>query len=102
MLDGKAYFFEINLRNDETSHYFYQAGANIPLAYVYSSAGLDYSVIPSKVNSKQWFIDELFDIENVILGKIKKKTWKRDMNEATIFKYYDKEEKENKLFKILF
>lgn len=92
LLDNKAYFFEVNLRNDGTSHYFYQAGANIPLAYVYSSAGLDYSNIPTKVIGKQQFIDELFDIENVILGKIKKKAWKEDMNEATLFKYYDKED----------
>lgn len=92
LLENKAYFFEINLRNDGTSHYFYQAGANIPLAYVYSSAGLDYSDIPTKVSGEKWFIDELFDIENVLLGKIKKKTWKKDMSEATVFKYYDKED----------
>ena len=92
LLENKAYFFEINLRNDGTSHYFYQAGANIPLAYVYSSAGLDYSDIPTKVSGEKWFIDELFDVENVLLGKIKKKTWKKDMSEATVFKYYDKED----------
>lgn len=92
LLDNKAYFFEINLRNDGTSHYFYQAGANIPLAYVYSSAGLDYSEIHTKVSGKKWFIDELFDVENVILGKIKKKIWKKEMDEATVFKYYDKDD----------
>ena len=92
LLENKAYFFEITLRNDGTSHYFYQAGANIPLAYVYSSAGLDYSDIPTKVSGEKWFIDELFDVENVLLGKIKKKTWKKDMSEATVFKYYDKED----------
>ena len=92
LLENKAYFFEINLRNDGTSHYFYQAGANIPLAYVYSAAGLDYSDIPTKVSGEKWFIDELFDVENVLLGKIKKKTWKKDMSEATVFKYYDKED----------
>lgn len=92
LLDNKAYFFEVNLRNDGTSHYFYQAGANIPLAYVYSSAGLDYSDISTMVSGEQWFIDELFDVENVLLGKITKKTWKKDMSEATLFKYYDKED----------
>ena len=39
MIGDKAYFFEVNLRNDGTSHYFFQAGANIPLAYVYSCVG---------------------------------------------------------------
>ena len=92
LCNGKAYFFEVNLRNDGTSHYFYQAGANMPLAYVYSSAGLDYSHINTKVNNDEWFIDELYDIENVMLGKIKKKTWKQDMERATVFKYYDKDD----------
>lgn len=31
MNNNQAYFFEVNLRNDGTSHFFYQAGANIPL-----------------------------------------------------------------------
>lgn len=92
LLDDKAYFFEINLRNDGTSHYFYQAGANLPLAYVYSSVGLDYSEIPTEVSGTPCFIDELFDVENVLLGKIKRKTWKKDMAEATVFKYYDKDD----------
>ena len=92
LFDDKAYFFEVNLRNDGTSHYFYQAGANIPLAYVYSSAGLDYSNIPTRIMGKRWFIDELYDIENVYTGKITRKQWKSDMTEATIFKYYDPED----------
>jgi len=92
LLDGKAYFFEVNLRNDGTSHYFYQAGANIPLAYVYSCVGLDYSQIPIKVQGMHWFIDEVFDYENVILRRVSKKKWKKEMEEATIFKYYDKED----------
>ncbi len=92
LLKDKAYFFEVNLRNDGTSHYFYQAGANLPLAYVYSAAGLDYSQIPVKVTGKQWFIDELFDKENVLMGNVKKSVWKKDMEEATLFKYYDKDD----------
>lgn len=94
MVGNKAYFFEVNLRNDGTSHYFYQAGANIPLAYVYSCVGKDYSEVPVKVVNKAWFIDEIFDIENVIKRSISKEQWKREMEEATIFKYYDKEDQE--------
>ncbi len=87
--DGNAYFFEVNLRNDGTSHYYYQAGANIPLAFAYSCVGMDYSQISTSVGEKQWFIDEILDFENVILGKIPRSTWKRDLKQATIFKYYD-------------
>lgn len=92
LLDNKAYFFEVNLRNDGTSHYFYQAGANIPLAYVYSSAGLDYSHIPTKVVGKKWYIDEIYDVENVLTCKISHKQWKREMKEAVLLKYYDKDD----------
>lgn len=92
LLDNKAYFFEVNLRNDGTSHYFYQAGANIPLAYVYSSAGLDYSHIPTKVVGKKWYIDEIYDVENVLTCKISRKQWKREMKEAVLLKYYDKDD----------
>lgn len=89
MLDDKAYFFEVNLRNDGTSHYFYQAGANIPLAYVYCCAGLDYTAIQTRVDGTKWFIDELFDVENVLKMKISKAEWHKDMDEATVYKYYD-------------
>ena len=89
LLDNRAYFFEVNLRNDGTSHYFYQAGANIPLAYVYSSAGKDYSHIPTKVVGKKWYIDEIYDVENVITRKISRKQWNQDMKEAVLLKYYD-------------
>lgn len=88
MLGDKAYFFEVNLRNDGTSHYFYQAGANIPLAYAYSCAGLNYSEIPTVVLKEKWFIDELFDYENVIKGVISYKQWKKEKEQATVFKYY--------------
>lgn len=89
MKDGKAYFLEVNLRNDGTSHLFYQAGANIPLAYAYSCAGLDYSGVPTKVLSEKTFIDELFDFENVLHNKISFKQWKSDKKSANVFKYYD-------------
>ncbi len=92
LLDDGAYFFEVNLRNDGTSHYFYQAGANIPLAYAYSCAGEDYSDIPVSVGEKAWFIDELLDVGNVVSGKVSAKKWKKDMQEATVFKYYDKDD----------
>lgn len=92
LLDNKAYFFEVNLRNDGTSHYFFQAGANIPLAYVYSAAGRDYSHIPTKVEGKKQYIDEIYDVENVLTGKISRKQWKKEMKEAVLFKYYDAED----------
>ena len=89
LIGDKAYFFEVNLRNDGTSHYFYQAGANIPLAYVYSSAGLDYSEIPTKIKGENWYIDELYDVENVLSRRVSIRKWKQQKAEATIFRFYD-------------
>lgn len=94
MVGEKAYFFEVNLRNDGTSDYFNQAGANIPLAYVYSCAGIDYSKISTKVKKDVWFIDEVFDFENVLKRDVSKKQWKKDKDEATIFKYYNEDDLE--------
>lgn len=94
MVGEKAYFFEVNLRNDGTSHYFYQSGANIPLAYAYSCVGEDYTQVNTEVIEDRWFIDEVFDFENVIKGIISKKQWKADMKQATVFKYYDKNDVE--------
>lgn len=92
MKDDHAYFFEVNLRNDGTSHFFYQAGANIPLAWAYSSLGLDYSRIPTVVDGDHFYMDEIYDIQNVKEGKISKSQWEKERKEATVFKYYDKED----------
>lgn len=94
LYDGKAYFFEVNLRNDGTSHFFYQAGANIPLAWYCDAIGRDYSQINTVVTNDCWYIDEIFDVANVWNGTISRKQWKSDKAKATIFKYYDKEDQE--------
>ena len=94
LYNDEAYFYEVNLRNDGTSHYFLQAGANIPLAYVKSVAGEDYSNVNTKVKGESYFIDELFDVDNVIRGNITLQEFKKDMQRATIYKYYDKDDTE--------
>lgn len=88
---GEAYFFEMNLRNDGTSHYFYQAGANIPLAYVYSQMNIDYSKVSTFIRNST-FIDEIYDIENVIHGRISFRQWKEEKRNATVFRYYSLED----------
>ena len=94
LMNGKAYFFEVNMRNDGTSSFFFQAGANIPLAYVYSSAGKDYSSINTRVESEHYYMDELFDYANVIQHNVSRTTWKKERNEATVFKFFDPSDKE--------
>jgi len=87
---GKAYFIEINWRNDGTSHLFYQAGANLPLLWVVSGVGCKVEDIKTKVAPKSFFIDEIFDEENLKRNIISREQWIKEREEATVFKYYDK------------
>lgn len=89
---GKAYFIEVNWRNDGTSHLFYQAGANLPQFWVNSSIGENIEHIPTKVASRSMFIDEIFDEENVKRGTVSREQWQKERKEATVFKYFDKDD----------
>ena len=91
---NNSYFFEVNWRNDGTSHLFFQAGANIPLAWIYDAVGLDYKSIPTSVNSHSVFIDELFDIQNIGRNGLTKELYVQQYKEANIFKYYDLDDME--------
>lgn len=85
--DGKAYFFEVNLRNDGTSQTFFLAGANRVLAWVYNVIGLDDTQLCVKVQKPGTFMDELFDVSNVWHGRIKTRDWRKQRQEATYLKY---------------
>ncbi len=89
--ESGAFFYEFNLRNDGTSHLFYQGGANIALAYVNSCFGITENV-PTRVSGKQYLINEFWDKYNVSDGIISKSQWKKDMERATIFFYYDEDD----------
>ncbi len=84
---NKAYFFETNLRNDGTSHYFFMAGANIPLTYALSCADEDIDKVSHKVTTPCYYMDEIFDIANVIQGNVSRKQWKKQKTDAKAFKF---------------
>lgn len=88
LYQGKAYFFEVNLRNDGTSQTFWLAGANRPLAWVYSACGMDYSKVGLAVERPGFFIDELMDVSNVWHGRIGLKEWRKQRRDAAYLKYY--------------
>lgn len=90
--NDKAYFWETNLRNDGASYSFYKAGANLPLVWVYSSAGLDYTQVPCTVQKDMWYMDELYDCLNIRKGIVTREQWKKDKAEAQVFRYYDKDD----------
>ena len=105
---AKAYFIEVNWRNDGTSHLFYQAGANMPLLWVMAGTNCDTDSIGKTVSSKTFFIDEIFDKENLKRKAITQEQWKKESDEATVYKYYDKDDmapynavKKRKLKKII-
>ena len=85
---GKYYFYEVNLRNDGTSHYFFQAGANVPAAWVLSSNKLPYQKELGIIEKDTPFIDEVFDCFNIKEGVLSKRDWKKQRKEAGAFVYY--------------
>ena len=92
LCDDIAYFFEVNLRNDGTSHMFFQAGANIPLAFVMSCYDMDYSNVRTVVTNECYYMDEIFDISNVVQGNVSLSDWKRQKKQVKAFKFYDEED----------
>lgn len=90
MTKDKAYFLEFNLRNDGTSHYFYQAGVNIPMIWILNTLGIDYSECCLQVQRKQVFMAETDDYVNVRRGIVSKSDWKAQRDSATVFRYKDR------------
>ena len=93
LVGEKAYFYEINLRNDGTSHLFYQAGANLPLCWVNDCRKRE-NKHSTKIINDGWNINEIYDFINVLRGRISWCTYVADKKEATIFHYYSNEDKE--------
>lgn len=88
VMEGVPYFYEVNLRNDGTSHYFHKAGVFVPYIYYLSNtSGLDGSKL--KVDSISFlFIDEFGDIRNIGNG-ISMRQWLLDIHKAVSYKYFD-------------
>lgn len=89
--DGKAYFYEVNLRNDGFCHLSYQNGANLPLLWVCSCLGLPFTG-SDKMTDTCVAMNEIYDIANVLHGNISWKRYKHDLREAKAFHFYDKDD----------
>ena len=86
----KAYFYEINLRNDGTSDYFNQCGANTNLAWVYDCCDLDVSTLYVPVQKTAYMIHEIGDVKNIREMNIPIKEWFRQILEAEVYVYWNK------------
>ena len=90
IVGDKAFFYEINLRNDGTSDYFNQCGANTNLAWVYDCCGLDTSPLCVPVQKPAYMINEIGDMKNIKELNIPIKEWIRQLFEADVYVYWNK------------
>lgn len=89
--NGKNYFFEINLRNDGTSHYPLKAGVNIPLIYYNSIRGLTQKSTWRPTEYEM--IDEVADLRRVLNRQLSLSAWIKGFRKAGSYKYYYKKDK---------
>lgn len=88
VMKQKLYFYEINFRNDGTSHYFNALNINIPYMWVLDAYG-HHIDINQKLSSKEHlFIDEFGDYLNIVTNRLPINKWYRNFRQATVFKYY--------------
>lgn len=82
---GKNFFFEINLRNDGTSHYPLAAGINLAQAYIQgfpiNAAMCEYEMI-----------DEIGDLRRVLNGNIGFIQWIKSFLKAGSYRFYMKDD----------
>lgn len=90
--NNKAYFYEFNLRNDGTSHYFYSSGVNLPYLYIIDVLGWEYDLKDFEVKQTTNFIDEIGDKTNIDGLSFTKEQWKEDYEKCTSFKLLDKDD----------
>lgn len=95
---GKNYFFEINLRNDGTSHYPLQMGVNIPMLYYNGIKGIE---IQSEFESAEYeMIDEVGDLRRVLGHELSFGQWLKSFRKAGTYRFYHSRDK-NLRFPIL-
>lgn len=89
---NEAYFYEVNMRNDGTSHYFHAANVFAPYVY-YLSCRNELNQKDLQVNQMEYtFIDEIGDLMNVP-KRIRLGKWLKELHEAHAYKYYNKGDK---------
>lgn len=81
---GQNYFFEINLRNDGTSHYPLNAGINIAEAYINDSSSFPENMMEYEM------IDEVGDLRRVLGRELSLSQWVRSFSKAGSYRYYRK------------
>lgn len=86
--NGKAYFYEVNFRNDGFCHLSFQAGANLPLLWVQACLGNPLTA-SDKMTKSGVAINEIYDVINAWRGVISWKQFRKDKKEAIAYHFYD-------------
>lgn len=88
--DNVPYFFEINLRNDGTSHYFNLLGCHIAVYWSMDALARIMGIKPLENKIEYSFISEFDDFINIFTSNLTLKKWFSDLKNAKIYKYYDR------------
>ena len=84
----KNYFFEINLRNDGTSHYPLSSGVNIAYVYYHACKGQLTADDMAYTQGEYPMVDEVLDIRRVLSREISFGDWWKFFRAAKAFRYY--------------
>lgn len=85
---GQNYFFEINLRNDGTSHYPLSLGVNIPYVYYRACKGQLIAEDMYYEQTEYPMIDEVLDVRRVLSREIPFTQWWHLFRSAKAYRYY--------------
>lgn len=85
---GRNYFFEINLRNDGTSHYPLASGVNIAYVYYRACKGLLTADDMMYTQGEYPMVDEVLDVRRVLSREISFGEWWRFFRSAKAYRYY--------------
>lgn len=82
--DGRNYFFEVNLRNDGTSHYPLNAGINLAEAYLNDFPSAAKEIMEYDM------IDETGDLRRVLGRELSPREWWKSFRKAGSYRFYHK------------
>jgi len=89
--NGKNYFFEINLRNDGTSHYILNTGINMP--FMFYTVMKDGELELKRDCVEYEMIDETIDLRRVLYRQLSLAGWIKRIRKAGAFQFYHKDDK---------
>lgn len=94
----KNYFFEINLRNDGTSHYPLASGVNIAYVYYRACKGELTEADMCYTQSEYPMVDEVLDVRRVLSRELSFSEWWHLFHSAKAYRYYVSSDRQLLLF----